>query len=125
MLIKELKYIISLVLVLCTIVIPGDCKTLKGGVSKSHEMGMVGLTRGFRNQVVRVIRYSPAWLNDVMPGDIIVQVDGNKGKSCRGTPGSYTIVVFKRKERTLTKSIQRSPESQITKLSRKYGYIKL
>lgn len=120
-----IKHLIYLLTAIILIPFNDSGTVLNGGVSKSKEVGMVGLTRGLCNKVIKVIRYSPAYLSDVQPGDIIVTVDGKKGKSCRGLPGAYAIVVFKRGDRSLTKSIQRSPESQITNLARKYGYIKL
>lgn len=99
--------------------------TLQGGVSKSRKLEMVELTRGLCNTVSRVVRYSPAWLSDVQPGDVIVSVDGKKGKDCTGDPGSYARVLFKRKGVEILKTIKRSPESRIERLAQKYGYIKL
>lgn len=117
---------IRLILALtCLWAIPLSAEPLNGGVSKSNELGMVGLTRGLCNTVSRVVRYSPAWLSDVQPGDVIVSVDGKKGKDCTGDPGSYARVLFRRKGKEILKTIQRTPESRIEKLAQEYGYTKL
>lgn len=116
-----IKYLVWLLLLLP---LPAEAKTLYGGTSKSKEVGMVGLTRGFCNKIVRVIFYSPAWENGLLPGDIIISVDGKKSKSCIGTPGEYAIIKIKRKDLILTKTVKRSPESQIDKLANKHGYMK-
>ena len=119
-----MRYILVIVVIIVLLSLGAPCKTLQGGASQSRELGMVGLTRGICNKVVRVIRYSPAWLSDVQPGDIIISVDGKKNKDCTGDPGSIAKVVFKRGDRLLNKDIKRSPESEVENLARKYGYIK-